>query len=330
MKPGRRRDATLIAIGAIVVTILACVSPSAAVAAFPGANGRIAYVSVEDELVDEHTFAPRGDIVTVLPDGSGRQELTDGPASEGGPSWSADGRRLVFSRAPGELGHQLFMMNADGSGQSQITEGPDSALSPSFAPHGRRVVFVKNRRSIWTIRTDGTDSRRLVGAGQRDGIASPQYSPNGRRIVFAGVPKNRSREGIWTMRRDGSGLRRLTKPTQDEIDGDPDHSPDGRHIAFVRGDASFGGFQPHLMRADGSRERPIPGTFLSTAPAYAPAGDRIALATETTRGFPFCANIFTISPSGSDRQVVTHNCDPQGQSFPSASSPSWQPLPGPE
>jgi TolB protein len=337
------RGATLIVLGAIVFIVLASLSPGAAVAAFPGANGRIAYVLTEEEEIDHQTFAPRGDIVTVLPDGSGLQELTDSPLDESGPSWSADGRSLVFSRALGEgedqpSNYQLFLMNGDGSGQTRITDSPGNDFSPSFSPDGRRIVYSKQpsgpegsgRSSIWTIGVDGTDPRRLVSAPPPGYATSPQYSPNGRRIVFAGVPDGRSQNGIWTMRRDGSDLLRLTKPTEDGIHLEPDYSPDGRHIVFVRDEAQFQeSGQPHLMRADGSRERPIPETFSSESPAYAPGGDRIALQTQTNRLNPFCANIFTISPEGSDRQAVTHNCA-QGQSFPAlAGSPSWQPLPGP-
>ena len=312
-------------------------------AAFPGANGRIAYVLTEKEEIDHQTFAPRGDIVTVLPDGSEPRELTEGPLDESGPSWSADGRSLVFSRALGEgedqpSNYQLFLMNGDGSGQTRITDSPGNDFSPSFSPDGRRIVYSKQpsgpegsgRSSIWTIGADGTDPRRLVSSPRPGYATAPQYSPNGRRIVFAGVPKIGAANGIWTMRRDGSDLRRLTKPTEDGIHLDPDYSPDGRHIAFVRDEAQFQeSGQPHLMRSDSSHERPIPETFSSESPAYAPGGDRIALQTQTNRLNPFCANIFTISPEGSDRQAVTHNCE-QGQSFPGlAGSPSWQPLPGP-
>jgi dipeptidyl aminopeptidase/acylaminoacyl peptidase len=155
----------------------------AAVAAFPGANGRIAYVLTEKEEIDHQTFAPRGDIVTVLPDGSEPRELTEGPLDESGPSWSADGRSLVFSRALGEgedqpSNYQLFLMNGDGSGQTRITDSPGNDFSPSFSPDGRRIVYSKQpsgpegsgRSSIWTIGADGTDprTREFAPAGLRD------------------------------------------------------------------------------------------------------------------------------------------------------------------
>jgi Tol biopolymer transport system component len=324
----------MMAIGAIAIAITAALAPSAAVAAFPGSNGRIAYAGV--------AYGPLGDpdrpddeIFTILPDGSGRQQLTDNDVHDADPSWSADGGSLVFSRAlsGATSDRQVFKMSADGSQQTQVTHGSANGIAPSFAPSGRRIVYVKyhrgpdrpRRTSISTIGADGTDPRRLVASGLRRGVTSPQYSPDGRRVVFAGRPKGKRRDAIWSIRRDGSRLRRLSDPAKNFDDMQPGYSPDGRRIAFVRCDIDFihgcglGGV--YLMRADGSGERRIPGTEDSTpiSPAYAPAGDRIAL---TGQGIPLPFNtLFTINPAGQDRRNV-FSCGPCA-----VSAPSWQPLP---
>ena len=81
------------------------------------------------------------------------------------------------------------------------------------------------------------------------------------------------------------------------------------------------------MRADGSRERPIPDIGQATSPAYAPAGDRIVLTIVTGDYLgPSCSDLYTMSPTGSDRQRVTDDCEPSGVGGVVA-SPSWQPLP---
>jgi Tol biopolymer transport system component len=327
-----------LAIGAVLSGMLALLAPAVAVAAFPGSNGRIAYAWHPE-------FESATEIFTILPDGSGRQQLTHNSLDDTDPSWSADGSRLAFSRPLGDqsgiLTNQILTMNADGSEQTQVTHGRADHTSPAFSPSGGRIVYMRRvlptagvnhrRFSIWTIRTDGTRPRLLVNAHRHRFVLSPQYSPNGRRIVFTGKPEDKNRTGIWTVRRDGSRLRRLTDPDKaNAADSLPDYSPDGRHIVFVRCELDSihsCGDDLHQMRADGSGERPIPDTVDFCCPAHAPAGDRIAVAIWSGSYLDsLCSDIFTIAPTGSDRQQVTHDCTLSGEGG-SAGQPSWQPLP---
>jgi Tol biopolymer transport system component len=221
----------VLATGAIVFAIAAVLSPSVAAAAFPGKNGRIAYVGL-----------PAGetnlDIFTVRPNGSGLQQLTDDPIEEADPSWSADGRRLAFTRFE-PAGRAVFTINADGGDPTPVvnTVSPISP-APSFSPSGRQIVYTTG----WTIRTvrpDGSRLRRLVSAKRQGSglcrplLESPRYSPSGRRIVFTGRPRGRRQEGIWTMRRDGSRLRHVVGSCSGPVVTNPDYSPDGRHIVFL-------------------------------------------------------------------------------------------------
>jgi TolB protein len=309
----------LTAIGAVALAVAAALTPSAAVAAFPGGNGRIAFEG-----------GPRPgeqyNIFSVRPDGSGLQQLTDDREFDRAPSWSADGGHLVFSRDVGG-GAALFTINADGEDLTRVVDGLDHGTpAPSFSPSGRRIVYTTGD-SLRTIHPDGSGSRQVVGrvAGR---VQDPQYSPDGKRIVTGSAGGGGG--GIWSMRRDGSHPRQLTDPDPDAWDQTPDYSPDGRHIAFVRC-ASHSCDEIRVVRADGSHERPIPiGAGSPFSPAYAPAGDRMALPILSgTPPYLACHDLYTISLSGSDRLNLTNSgCDPsgQGQGYV-AWSPSWQPDP---
>ena len=329
-----RQCAALMAIGTLALG--AALSPSAAVAAFPGGNGVIAYEPYPFQDPNQATG-----ILSIRPDGSGLRQLTssDPPfVTDRRPSWSADGRRLVFSREfYGDIGGssaELLTVNADGSRATEVHGGFTSYDSPSFSPNGRRIVF----GGVYTVRTGGDSAKpdKLVSMTVAD---RPEYSPDGRRIVFSGIKGDllgEARSGIWIMRRDGSRLRQLTSVALGSTphlpaDTLPDFSPDGSHIAFVHFDESdeSGSTNPlsagelHMMRADGSDEHAVPNTDGAGGPAYAPAGDRIALSLPSNGGGDACRDIYTISPTGSDRQRVTEGCEVAY----SYSAPSWQPDP---
>src|SRR5438067_1024385 len=86
-----------------------------------------------------------GDILVVNPDGSGERSLTNGPADDGGPSWSADARSIVFTRYPckGCNGQDtLFVMSANGTGVRRLTR-LHGTITPTWSPRGGRIAFAR-------------------------------------------------------------------------------------------------------------------------------------------------------------------------------------------
>ena len=224
------------------------VIPATAGATWPGANGRIAYVGIG---------TVQG-IDSIRPDGSGHRVLTRDRDRE--PSWSADGRRIVFVRDKewnaGSSFNQVVTMRADGQDQTRVTHDGKPDFSPSFSPDGQRIVYVDTGGrdvSLATIHTDGTHRDVLLRlkfsiASPGPQSVSPTYAPSGRRIVFAGVVERRNglhREAIWSIRTDGSHLHRLTTAWREPrrsadsecIDVFPYWAPDGasHHLLALLG-----------------------------------------------------------------------------------------------
>jgi len=81
------------------------------------------------------------EIYTINPDGTEIVRLTADSAEDSHPSWSPDGRQIVFHRRV--VGHaQIFVMNADGSAQTRITELSAVAFNgfPSWGPAARKAL----------------------------------------------------------------------------------------------------------------------------------------------------------------------------------------------
>jgi TolB protein len=105
------------------------------------------------------------------------------------PSWSPDGRFLVFeSRRHGEP--ELYIMAVDGSRERRLTTNSFSDTHPAWSPDGEWILFDSNRDGVWNlylIRPDGTEERRLTFPGPSRAVQfarHPQWSPDGSQIVF--------------------------------------------------------------------------------------------------------------------------------------------------
>lgn len=68
---------------------------------------------------------PTFELCVMHADGTGVTRLTDNAVPELTPSWSPDGRQIVFHRPVGGRGQfQLFVIKADGTGERQLTFPP--------------------------------------------------------------------------------------------------------------------------------------------------------------------------------------------------------------
>lgn len=162
-------------------------------------------------------------IALIRPDGSGLKELTHGERNDGFPSWSPDGKRLVFRTAE-KAGKGLRIADVETGEVKVLTEGDHTDNFPDWSPKGDWICFTSNREDqdyeIYAIRPDGTGLKRLTHLPGNDAHSS--WSPDGEWIAFssgrAGFkdetalhPHNPQSYGeITVMRADGSEITALT------------------------------------------------------------------------------------------------------------------------
>ncbi|HEV2811826.1 MAG TPA: hypothetical protein VGW10_01135, partial [Solirubrobacteraceae bacterium] len=91
------------------------------------------------------------EIYLVGADGSGERRLTTTPAPPTDaqpystqPSWSPDGRRIVF-RSNRDGDPDVWVMDADGSDARQVANDPGDERYPGFSPDGSRIAFTSTR-----------------------------------------------------------------------------------------------------------------------------------------------------------------------------------------
>jgi TolB protein len=69
----------------------------------------------------------------ITPDGQKRLQITTGTGVDDSPSWSPDGRHLVFSSTEEGKSH-IYMINADGTEKERLTSGGAHHTSPTWSP----------------------------------------------------------------------------------------------------------------------------------------------------------------------------------------------------
>ena len=180
---------------------------------------RIVFVSDRDGFLDIHGF-PTSEIYVMEADGENPQNLTNNRVEDGAPSWSPDGKRIVFiSERDGHfigdfelITSEIYVMDVDGGNQQRLTENRKNDESPSWSPDGTRIVFSSDRKGdfvnseIYLMDADGGNLQRLTE--NRDDDGAPSWSPNGERIAF--VSDRDGNPEIYVMDADGGNLQNLT------------------------------------------------------------------------------------------------------------------------
>jgi TolB protein len=134
------------------------------------------------------------------------------------------------------------------------------AAGPSERPG---LVVFDSSDGLHTIRSNGTDLRRLAGTDPAD--ADPRWSPNGKRIAFWSGESDGGSTGllehVLVANPNGSDRRTLA------VGEYPVWSPNGKLIAF---DSDTGGeWQIYVMNANGTNVRHVPtGRFAGYYPSF--------------------------------------------------------------
>jgi dipeptidyl aminopeptidase/acylaminoacyl peptidase len=261
---------------------------SAADAAFPGTNGKLAfgsnrsgqseiYVSDADGSGRVALGAPgnsprwspdgsriafgsnrdgNNEIYVMNGDGTGQTRLTDNTTFDSRPQWTADGSQLVFTRIV-DGNWEIFRMNADGTDQVDLTNDPALDWSQATSPHGKRVAFTREENGVghlYLMTTDGKNVQRLTDTNAYD--AYPSWSPRGNQILFERDLAPTTAAGssdLWVVGANGNGETQLTHRAAAEYIVNGAWSPDGTKIVYTTCElVTFGHCTLHTANADGS------------------------------------------------------------------------------
>jgi Tol biopolymer transport system component len=211
------------------------------------------------------------EIYTMRADGSGVRRLTRKRGHDGGPAWSANGRKIAFTSSR-DGNREIYVMNGDGSKQRRLTHNPARDLFPTWSPDGQTIAFVRESKlgtfagPIYIVSADGGGERKLTETRGADCCLA--WSPDGKWIAYVSDDLE-----ITLLRADGSTSKRLTRNSVGDCC--PAWSPTGKRIAFASERTGSARFKLYVMNADGTRQTRI-SSLLSISPDFSPNGRRLA------------------------------------------------------
>jgi Tol biopolymer transport system component len=286
---------------------------SPAEAAFPGRNGRIAFVRTSAE-VHSHVW-------TMAADGTSQRVLTQRRGEA--PAWSPHGTRIAFSWIYDRNDDgSITIVDADGTDGHTIIRGPNNE-HPSWSPDGRQIAHTGTFDYLRFAIVDSSSGHIVSLADmprpKKSGF-EPAWSP-GHRIAFEAIFYRNFSSEVFTMDVDGDHVRRLTHNSASE--DDLDWSPDGSQIVFVRDRSRTEAKHVSdivVMGSHGHDHTVLTDTHRAEgSAAFSPNGKKIVF-DRCCYGDSETSEIFVMRAAGTHVVRLTNN-------EVDDTAPDWQPIP---
>lgn len=130
------------------------------------------------------------------------------------PTYTPDGRQIVFYTEKGGLISAVWIMKADGANPNRLTRASLEAFPWDVSPDGKHILMTNHQNtslpfSIYAMNIDGRNIQRLTHVENVHELAGT-YSPDGKKIVFFSDRLNSPFTfDLFTMNADGSDIRRI-------------------------------------------------------------------------------------------------------------------------
>ncbi len=180
-----------------------------------------------------------------------------------GPSWSSDGKKILYS-----LDGDIWAVDADGYNPDTLLSG-QSALSPVMFPDGKSLLYLSNNGAsvynLWTENLLEKSTKQLTQYTDWN-VGSPSISSDGHKILINLYRDNTTQ--IYTLDADGTNPVNLTSSTHNLC---PRFAMGDKEVVYCGWVSSVDdGLNLFIINANGTENKTITDDY-GDSPSWAPA-----------------------------------------------------------
>ena len=194
------------------------------------------------------------ELYVMRADGTEARRVTTSTGYDGGPFFSADGRKICWRRFSEDgATAEIFTMNVDGSDVRQITRMGALSWAPYFHPSGDYLIFTTNREGmrnfeLYMVDAAGASAPARVTVSEGfDGL--PVFSPDGKRLAWTSARSSGKQSQLFFAEWNDTEARKMIGlPALPEVSAEEESS--SPHTSSVEGSGlpaiSERGLRTHL------------------------------------------------------------------------------------
>jgi len=220
------------------------------------------------------------------------------------PSWSPDGRRILYVVT---TGHDDYWQIVEADSTGRRIDLPSATRDAAWSPDGRQLALA-TEKGVEIVDADGSRLRKITSGEDAEYVA---WSPDGRSIAFA---TRQPDTWVAVVRVDGSRQTVLFRARPEQSPGPLTWSPDATRIAFAEYHAGHNNID--VVNADGTG-RKVVAEHDGNSPTWSPDGNWLEFTPYDQSSDP---SIYLVRPRGTHLHKLPKRRDGEAPSLP-----NWRP-----